>query len=100
MWRRFIPFRVVAADRDDMSDGVSGRSSRRREMGRGNQNGRDSRGHMSALLITVVTYDDTYSIASKTQYAKQAGMGGCFTWSMDQDDGYALHDVMLHNLGR
>ncbi|PPR01818.1 hypothetical protein CVT24_001682 [Panaeolus cyanescens] len=49
---------------------------------------------------TVVTYDDTYSIASKTQYARKAGMAGCFTWSMDQDDGYALHDVMLHNLGR
>ncbi|PPQ71398.1 hypothetical protein CVT26_011113 [Gymnopilus dilepis] len=49
---------------------------------------------------TVVTYDDTYSIASKTKFAKQFGMGGCFTWSLDQDDGYVLHDVILRNLGR
>lgn len=33
---------------------------------------------------TVVSYDDTWSIASKTQFAKRSGMGGCFTWSLDQ----------------
>ncbi|CAA7268385.1 unnamed protein product [Cyclocybe aegerita] len=47
---------------------------------------------------TVVTYDDTWSIASKTQFAKKSGMAGCFTWSMDQDDGLALHNIILHNL--
>ncbi|KAF9484200.1 glycoside hydrolase family 18 protein [Pholiota conissans] len=47
---------------------------------------------------TVVTYDDTYSIESKTKFAKKSGMAGCFTWSMDQDDGVALHDVILANL--
>ncbi|KAF8900154.1 glycoside hydrolase family 18 protein [Gymnopilus junonius] len=49
---------------------------------------------------TVVTYDDTYSIASKTAFAKQSGMGGCFTWSLDQDDELALHNVILQNLVR
>ncbi|KDR78222.1 hypothetical protein GALMADRAFT_1307739 [Galerina marginata CBS 339.88] len=49
---------------------------------------------------TVVTFDDTYSIASKTLFAKKSGMGGCFTWSLDQDDGLTLHNIMLHNLGR
>lgn len=33
---------------------------------------------------TVVSYDDTYSIASKTRFAKKSGMAGCFSWSMDQ----------------
>ena len=33
---------------------------------------------------TVVTYDDTYSLADKASYAKSAGMAGCFTWSLDQ----------------
>ena len=33
---------------------------------------------------TVVSYDDTYSIASKARFAKKSGMAGCFSWSMDQ----------------
>ncbi|KAG6910361.1 hypothetical protein DXG01_011076 [Tephrocybe rancida] len=33
---------------------------------------------------TVVTYDDTWSVGSKAAFAKQKGMAGCFTWSMDQ----------------
>ncbi|KAG6853846.1 hypothetical protein C0991_000840 [Blastosporella zonata] len=33
---------------------------------------------------TVVTYDDTYSLADKAQFAKNNGMAGCFTWSLDQ----------------
>ncbi|KAF9523268.1 glycoside hydrolase family 18 protein [Crepidotus variabilis] len=49
---------------------------------------------------TVVSYDDMYSIASKTQFAKASGMAGCFTWSLDQDDGLVLHNAMLSNLGR
>ncbi|KAF8181050.1 glycoside hydrolase family 18 protein [Pholiota molesta] len=47
---------------------------------------------------TVVSYDDTYSIESKTKFAKKSGMAGCFTWSMDQDDGIVLHNVILANL--
>ncbi|RDB17715.1 Chitinase A1 [Hypsizygus marmoreus] len=49
---------------------------------------------------TVVSYDDTWSIASKTQFAKKASMAGCFTWSLDQDDGLALHNVIRSNLGK
>ncbi|KAG6833416.1 hypothetical protein H0H87_007401 [Tephrocybe sp. NHM501043] len=49
---------------------------------------------------TVVTYDDTWSIASKVKFAKSAGMGGCFTWSLDQDDDMALHNVIRANLDR
>ncbi|KAF8154277.1 glycoside hydrolase family 18 protein [Crassisporium funariophilum] len=47
---------------------------------------------------TVVTYDDTWSLASKAQFAKKSGMGGCFTWSLDQDDGCVLQDVIRSNL--
>ncbi|EMD40292.1 glycoside hydrolase family 18 protein [Gelatoporia subvermispora B] len=48
---------------------------------------------------TVVTYDDTYSLGDKATFAKQNGMAGCFTWSLDQDDGYALQDVIRSSLG-
>ena len=33
---------------------------------------------------TVVTYDDTWSLGDKALFAKQNGMAGCFTWSLDQ----------------
>lgn len=33
---------------------------------------------------TVVTYDDTYSLGDKATFARQNGMAGCFTWSLDQ----------------
>ncbi|EPQ50562.1 glycoside hydrolase family 18 protein [Gloeophyllum trabeum ATCC 11539] len=49
---------------------------------------------------TVVTYDDTYSLGDKAAYAKQQGMAGCFTWSLDQDDGYTLQNVIRSNLGK
>ncbi|EJF62190.1 glycoside hydrolase family 18 protein [Dichomitus squalens LYAD-421 SS1] len=48
---------------------------------------------------TVVTYDDTYSLGDKALFAKQNGMAGCFTWSLDQDDGYTLQNVIRSNLG-
>lgn len=48
---------------------------------------------------TVITYDDTYSLADKAAYAKNSGMAGCFTWSLDQDDGYTLQDVIRSSLG-
>ena len=32
----------------------------------------------------VVTYDDTWSLGDKATFAKQNGMAGCFTWSLDQ----------------
>lgn len=53
-----------------------------------------------AARETVVTYDDTYSLGDKAAYAKSAGMAGCFTWSLDQDDGYALQDVIRSSLGK
>jgi GH18 family chitinase len=31
-----------------------------------------------------VSYDDTWSFAEKVKFAKQSGMAGCFTWSLDQ----------------
>ncbi|KAF9558513.1 glycoside hydrolase family 18 protein [Agrocybe pediades] len=48
---------------------------------------------------TVVTYDDTWSITDKAKLAKSSGMAGCFTWSLDQDDGYTLHNAMRKGLG-
>ncbi|KAK0216319.1 glycoside hydrolase family 18 protein [Armillaria fumosa] len=49
---------------------------------------------------TVVSYDDTDSLADKAKFAKQSGMAGCFTWSLDQDDGYSLQNIVLSNLGK
>ncbi|KAF8628571.1 hypothetical protein AX17_005967 [Amanita inopinata Kibby_2008] len=47
---------------------------------------------------TVVTYDDTWSLADKATFARQNGMAGCFTWSLDQDDGLTLQNVIRRNL--
>ncbi|KAG5645132.1 hypothetical protein DXG03_006849 [Asterophora parasitica] len=41
-----------------------------------------------------------YTHCDKTKFARKSGMAGCFTWSLDQDDGLALHSVMRTNLGR
>ncbi|EIM83169.1 glycoside hydrolase [Stereum hirsutum FP-91666 SS1] len=49
---------------------------------------------------TVVTYDDTYSLGDKAAYAKSQSMAGCFTWSMDQDDGYTLQNIIRSSLGK
>ncbi|KAF8589507.1 glycoside hydrolase family 18 protein [Ramaria rubella] len=49
---------------------------------------------------TVVTYDDTYSLGDKVTFAKQNGMGGCFTWSLDQDNGVSLQEVIRSKLGK
>ncbi|KAI0076958.1 glycoside hydrolase family 18 protein [Panus rudis PR-1116 ss-1] len=49
---------------------------------------------------TVVTYDDTYSLGDKATFARQNGMAGCFTWSLDQDDGYSLQNVIRSSLGK
>ncbi|KAJ3573232.1 hypothetical protein NP233_g2569 [Leucocoprinus birnbaumii] len=49
---------------------------------------------------TVVTYDDTWSLFDKAKFAKESGMGGCFTWSLDQDDGVALQNMILAGLGK
>ena len=38
----------------------------------------------NAERTTVVTYDDTWSLKDKAVFAAQAGMAGCFTWSLDQ----------------
>ncbi|KAJ7072791.1 glycoside hydrolase family 18 protein [Mycena amicta] len=40
---------------------------------------------------TVVSYDG---------YAKSKGMAGCFTWSLDQDDGVTLQNVIRKSLGK
>ncbi|KAJ7772103.1 glycoside hydrolase family 18 protein [Mycena maculata] len=49
---------------------------------------------------TVVSYDDTYSLTDKATFAKSSGMAGCFTWSLDQDDGTTLQDVIRTALGK
>ncbi|THU94236.1 glycoside hydrolase family 18 protein [Dendrothele bispora CBS 962.96] len=49
---------------------------------------------------TVVTYDDTFSLGDKATFARQNGMAGCFTWSLDQDDGVTLQNVIRSSLGK
>lgn len=38
----------------------------------------------------MVTYDDTWSLTDKAKFARQNGMAGCFTWSIDQVCGLSL----------
>ncbi|KJA24938.1 glycoside hydrolase family 18 protein [Hypholoma sublateritium FD-334 SS-4] len=49
---------------------------------------------------TVVTYDDTWSLADKAKFAKSNGMAGCCTWSLDQDDGLTLQKAIYTALGK
>ncbi|KAJ7125147.1 glycoside hydrolase family 18 protein [Mycena epipterygia] len=49
---------------------------------------------------TVVSYDDTHSLADKASFAKSKAMGGCFTWSLDQDDGVTLQNAIRTSLGK
>ncbi|ESK89485.1 glycoside hydrolase family 18 protein [Moniliophthora roreri MCA 2997] len=49
---------------------------------------------------TVVTYDDTWSLGDKAQFARDHSMAGCFTWSLDQDDGVSLQNVIRDRLGK
>ncbi|KAJ7668685.1 glycoside hydrolase family 18 protein [Mycena polygramma] len=49
---------------------------------------------------TVVSYDDTYSLSDKAAFAKSSGMAGCFTWSLDQDDGVTLQNAIRTALGK
>jgi len=49
---------------------------------------------------TVVSYDDTFSLADKASFAKSKGMAGCFTWSLDQDDGTTLQNAIRAALGK
>ncbi|KAJ7503009.1 glycoside hydrolase family 18 protein [Mycena galericulata] len=49
---------------------------------------------------TVVSYDDTYSLTDKAAFAKSSGMAGCFTWSLDQDDGTTLQEAIRTALGK
>ncbi|EKM76188.1 hypothetical protein AGABI1DRAFT_108941 [Agaricus bisporus var. burnettii JB137-S8] len=49
---------------------------------------------------TVITFDDTYSLMDKAKFARESKMAGCFTWSLDQDDGTALQNVIRVGLGK
>ncbi|KAJ7935123.1 glycoside hydrolase [Mycena leptocephala] len=51
---------------------------------------------------TVVSYDgaSNLSISDKAAYAKSKGMAGCFTWSLDQDDGVTLQNAIRTALGK
>ncbi|KAJ7072790.1 glycoside hydrolase family 18 protein [Mycena amicta] len=54
----------------------------------------------STSKTTVVSYDDTHSLADKAAFAKSKGMAGCFTWSLDQDDGVTLQNAIRKGLGK
>ncbi|KAG6827754.1 hypothetical protein H0H92_010576 [Tricholoma furcatifolium] len=43
---------------------------------------------------------DTDSLGSKATFAKQHGIAGCFTWSLDQDDGLTLQNAIRKSLGK
>ncbi|KAJ7019323.1 glycoside hydrolase [Mycena alexandri] len=54
----------------------------------------------NAAQSTVVSYDDTFSLSDKAAFAKSKGMAGCFTWSLDQDDGVTLQNAIRTALGK
>ena len=39
---------------------------------------------LQASRTTIVTYDNAYPLGDKAAFAQQNGMGGCFTWSLNQ----------------
>jgi len=43
---------------------------------------------------------DTSSPEAKAAFAKSKGMAGCFTWSLDQDDGITLQNAIRMALGK
>lgn len=44
---------------------------------------------------TFVTYDDPDSLAAKSAFARECGLRGVFTWSLDADDPrHGLFDAM------
>ncbi|EPT00833.1 hypothetical protein FOMPIDRAFT_137426 [Fomitopsis schrenkii] len=48
---------------------------------------------------TVVTFDDTGSIGDKASYAKNVGLAGAFSWSLNQDYNYVLQNAIRSGLG-
>ncbi|KAJ6497640.1 glycoside hydrolase family 18 protein [Mycena sanguinolenta] len=54
----------------------------------------------STAQKTVVSYDDISSLEAKSAFAKSKGMAGCFTWSLDQDDGITLQNAIRKGLGK
>ncbi|KAF8154279.1 glycoside hydrolase [Crassisporium funariophilum] len=49
---------------------------------------------------TLITFDNTRSLAAKVMFAKENGLAGCSTWSIDQDDGSTMQDVIRSVLGK
>ncbi|KAF7296006.1 Glycoside hydrolase family 18 protein [Mycena kentingensis (nom. inval.)] len=54
----------------------------------------------SKSRTTIVSFDDTHSLADKATFAKSKGLAGCFTWSLDQDDGLTLQNAIRNALGK
>lgn len=47
-----------------------------------------------------MSYDDPYSLGHKAKYAKEVGMAGCFTWSLDQVSFWVEWDMGMGALTR
>ncbi|EED79284.1 hypothetical protein POSPLDRAFT_93624 [Postia placenta Mad-698-R] len=54
---------------------------------------------VDACVSAVNTYNLDGIDIDWAAYAHNQGMGGCFTWSLDQDYNYVLQDVIRSNLG-
>ncbi|KAI0940229.1 hypothetical protein AcV5_001393 [Taiwanofungus camphoratus] len=97
-WGQQIPFNQIVAlgALKKQSDGTYVQNNGYTE---GWDNCSDTPYLFDTARTTVITYDDTYSLGDKATFAKNNGMAGCFTWSLDQDDGYTLQDVIRSSLG-
>ncbi|KAK7026409.1 hypothetical protein VNI00_015644 [Paramarasmius palmivorus] len=65
-------------------------------------------GMIAATRHSCTTYPNKQSLhtmtpgplGDKAQFARDKNMAGCFTWSLDQDDGVALQNVIRGRLGK
>ncbi|KAH6893784.1 hypothetical protein BKA70DRAFT_1233327 [Coprinopsis sp. MPI-PUGE-AT-0042] len=50
-------------------------------------------------LLTVALLD-TWSLNDKAKWSRENGLAGCFSWSLNQDEGYTLQNVVRKALGK
>ncbi|TFK29162.1 glycoside hydrolase [Coprinopsis marcescibilis] len=98
-WGQQIPFKTLVSSGAlvKKSDGTYGQGS-------GFTMGWDNCSNTPFLFNTsqqtVISYDDTWSLTDKAKFARDSGMAGCFTWSLDQDDGLTLQNAIRKALGK
>ncbi|KAH6912114.1 glycoside hydrolase superfamily [Coprinopsis sp. MPI-PUGE-AT-0042] len=98
-WGQQIPFKTLVS-----SGALKKRSDGNYGEGGGYTMGWDNCSNTPYLFNvghqTVVSYDDTWSLNDKAKWSRENGLAGCFSWSLDQDEGYTLQNVVRKALGK